>query len=322
MLRSLAVFAAAALLLGAAPANAQADFPNRPIKIIVALPAGGGVDTMTRIVAEGMRQYLKQPVVIENKGGQSGNIGAEAVFLAEPDGYTLLASQPAPLTVNMVLYKKINYDPTALVPVGIMTRIPNTLTVRSGFPAKTVQEFIAHAKANPGKLNYASQGNGTTSHLTAEMFQRATGTKMTHVPYRGTAPAVNDLIAGHVDLMFDQLASSMEMHKAGRAHILAVTTAKRMPELPEFPTVIEAGVPDFISDTWNAITAPPKTPPAIIAKLNAALNAALNTPDLRNAILRLHAQPAGGDTRELADLIKADTIRWGDVVRAANVKIE
>jgi tripartite-type tricarboxylate transporter receptor subunit TctC len=269
-----------------------------------------------------MRQYLKQPVVIENKGGQSGNIGAEAVFLAEPDGYTLLASQPAPLTVNKVLYKKINFEPTALVPVGIMTRIPNTLTVRSGFPAKTVQEFIAHAKANPGKLNYASQGNGTTSHLTAEMFQRVTGTKMTHVPYRGTAPAVNDLIAGHVDLMFDQLASSMELHKAGRAHIVAVTTAKRIDELPQFPTVIEAGVPDFISDTWNAITAPPKTPPAIIAKLNAALNAALNTPDLRNAILRLHAQPAGGDTTELADLINADTVRWGDVVRAANVKID
>ena len=277
---------------------------------------------MTRIVAEGMRQYLKQPVVIENKGGQSGNIGAEAVFLAEPDGYTLLASQPAPLTVNMVLYKKINFDPTALVPVGIMTRIPNTLTVRSGFPAKTVQEFIAYAKVNPGKLNYASQGNGTTSHLTAEMFQRATGTAMTHVPYRGTAPAVNDLIAGHVDLMFDQLASSMEMHKAGRAHILAVTTAKRISELPEFPTIIEAGVPDFISDTWNAITAPPKTPPAIIVKLNAALNAALNTPDLRNAIVRLHAQPAGGTSGDLGDLIKADTIRWGDVVRAANVKIE
>ena len=262
MLRSFTVFAVATSLLGASPANAQADFPTRPIKIIVALPAGGGVDTMTRIVAEGMRQYLGQPVVIENKGGQSGNIGAESVFLAEPDGYTLLASQPAPLTVNMVLYRKINYDPAALVPVGIMTRIPNTLTVRSGFPAKTVQEFIAHAKANPGKLNYASQGNGTTSHLTAEMFQRATGTRMTHVPYRGTAPAVNDLIAGHVDLMFNQLASSMELHKGGRAHVLAVTTAKRINELPEFPTVIESGVPDFISDTWNAITAPPKTPPA------------------------------------------------------------
>ena len=185
-----------------------------------------------------------------------------------------------------------------------------------------MQEFIAHAKANPGKLNYASQGNGTTSHLTAEMFQRATGTKMTHVPYRGTAPAVNDLIAGHVDLMFNELASSMELHKGGRAMVLAVTTAKRIDELPEFPTVIESGVPDFISDTWNAITAPPKTPPAVIAKLNAALNAALKMPELRSAILRLHAQPGGGDTKELADLIKADTVRWGDVVRAANVKIE
>jgi tripartite-type tricarboxylate transporter receptor subunit TctC len=322
MLKIFAVFATAASLLGASPAYAQTEYPVRPIKIIVCLPAGGGVDTMTRIVAEGMRQYLGQPVVIENKGGQSGNLGAEAVFQAEPDGYTLLASQPAPLTVNMVLYKKINFDPAAFMPVGIMTRIPNTLTVRTAFPAKTAQEFIAYAKANPGKLNYASQGNGTTSHLTAEMFQRATGTKLTHVPYRGTAPAVNDLIAGHVDLMFNELASSMEMHKAGRARILAVTTAKRIDEIPDMPTMIEAGLPDFISDTWNAITAPPKTPPAVIAKLNAALNAALQMPELRATILRLHAQPGGGDTKELADLIKADTVRWGDVVRAANVKIE
>jgi len=322
MLKIFALFATAASLLGASPASAQADFPTRPIKIIVCLPAGGGVDTMTRIVAEGMRQHLGQPVIIENKGGQSGNLGAEAVFASEPDGYTLLASQPAPLTVNMVLYKKLNYDPAALIPVGIMTRIPNTLTVRSGFPAKTVQEFIAYAKANPGKLNYASQGNGTTSHLTAEMFAQATGIKMTHVPYRGTAPAVNDLIAGHVDLMFNELATSMEMQKAGRVQILAVTTAKRIEELPDLPTVIESGIPDFISDTWNAITAPPKTPPAVIAKLNAALNAALKMPELRATILRLHAEPAGGDTKELADLIKTDTVRWGDVVRAANVKIE
>jgi tripartite-type tricarboxylate transporter receptor subunit TctC len=277
---------------------------------------------VTRIFAARLQQRLGQPFVIENRGGAGGNLGAEAVYVAEPDGYTLLASQPAPLTVNMVLYKKINFDPAALVPVGIMTRIPNTLTVRTGFPAKTVQEFIAYAKANPGKLNYASQGNGTTSHLTAEMFSQATGIKMTHVPYRGTAPAVNDLIAGHVDLMFNELASSMEMHKAGRAQILAVTTAKRIEELPNLPTVIESGVPNFISDTWNAITAPPKTPPAVIAKLNAALNAALKMPELRATILRLHAEPAGGDTKELADLIKADTIRWGDVVRAANVKIE
>ena len=145
---------------------------------------------------------------------------------------------------------------------------------------------------------------------------------MTHVPYRGTAPAVNDLIAGHVDLMFNELATSMEMQKAGRVQILAVTTAKRIEELPNLPTVIESGIPDFISDTWNAITAPPKTPPAVIAKLNAALNAALKMPELRATILRLHAEPAGGDTKELADLIKADTARWGDVVRAANVKIE
>src|SRR5215217_5748550 len=277
------LFALLALtLLAVSPAAAQGtDYPNRPIKIVVSVPAGGGVDTVTRLVAERMRQQLGQPVIIENRGGQSGNLGAEMVFASEPDGYTLMASQPAPLTVNGLLYKKINYDPTLLEPVAVLTTIPNTLTVRPDFRAKNVQEFIAYAKANPGKLNYASQGNGTTSHLTAEMFQQATGTKLVHVPFRGTAPAINDLIAGHVDLMFTELASAVELHKAGKAKILAVTAEQRAAAVPEIPTMIEAGVPGFRSNTWNAISAPPKTPAAIVAKLNEAINAALKSPEVR-----------------------------------------
>src|SRR5215216_4783453 len=226
MARYLAVFGAAlwALISGAAQAQqAGSDYPNQTIKIIVSVPAGGGVDTVTRVVAEKLRQRWNQPVIVENRGGQSGNIAAEFVATAAPDGYTLMAAQPAPLTINALLYKKVNYDPAQFEPVSIMTAIPNTLTVRPDFPAKTPQEFLAYAKANPGKLNYASQGNGTTSHLTAEMFQQATGTKLVHVPFRGTAPAINDLIAGHVDLMFTELASAVELHKAGKAKILAVT---------------------------------------------------------------------------------------------------
>ena len=194
--------------------------------------------------------------MIENKGGQSGNIGAEAVFNADPDGYTLLASQPAPITTNPLLYRSMSFDPAKFMPVAVMTRIPNTLTVRQDFPAKTVQEFIAYAKAHPGKISYASQGNGTTSHLTGVMFEQATGAKLLHVPYRGTAPAINDLIGGHVDVLFNELATSIEMHKSGRARVLAVTTPRRVPDLPDIPTMQEAGLAGFVSDTWNAISPP------------------------------------------------------------------
>ncbi len=314
-------------LLLAAPAFGQAsnqdkaaDYPNRPIKIVVCVPAGGGVDTVTRIVADKLGQKLGQPVVVENRTGQSGNIGAEFVFAAAPDGYTLLASQPAPLTVNILLYKKINFEPTAFIPVAIMTAIPNTVTVRPDFPAKTVQELIAYAKANPGKLNYASQGTGTTSHLTAELFATKTGIKMQHVPYRGTAPAINDLISSHVDLMFTEMASAIELHKGGRARILAVSAEQRSPLMPDIPTVIEAGVPDFISDTWNAISAPPKTPPAIVAKLNAAIVEVLKMPDVQEKLKKINTSPQQTTIAQAAKVVKDDTARWAAVIKAADLK--
>jgi tripartite-type tricarboxylate transporter receptor subunit TctC len=310
-------------LLLAAPAFGQdkaADYPKRPIRVIVCVPAGGGVDTVTRIVADKLGQRLGQPVVIENRTGQSGNVGAEYVYGSEPDGYTLLASQPAPLTVNVLLYKKINFDPTAFIPVAIMTAIPNTLTVRPDFPAKTMEEFIAYARAHPGTLNYASQGTGTTSHLTAELFSSRTGIKMLHVPYRGTAPAINDLISSHVDVMFTEMASAIELHKGGRARILAVSTQERSPLMPDLPTFIESGVPDFISDTWNAISAPPKTPPAIVAKLNAAIVEVLKMPDVQEKLKKLNTTPQSTTIEQAAAVVKADTQRWADVIKAADLK--
>ena len=314
---------AACILLAVLPATAQqAEYPNRPIKIIVCLPAGGGVDTVTRIVADKLQRRLGQPIVIENKGGQSGNLGAEAVWAAEPDGYTLLASQPAPITTNPLLYKNVTFDPARFTPIAVMTTIPNTLTVRTDFPAKNVQELIAYAKANPGKLSYASQGNGTTSHLTAVMFEQATGTKLLHVPYRGTAPAINDLMGGHVDAFFNEFATSMEMHKAGKARILAVTTPKRVPELPDIPTMQEAGLTGFVSDTWNAISAPPKTPAPIVAKLNAAINDVLQATEMQSHLSLMHLQAVGGTPQRMAEIIKADTQRWGEVIRTANVTLE
>ena len=258
-------------------------------------------------------------MVVENRAGAGGNIGAESVFTAAPDGYTLLASQPSPLTVNPLLYKKMNFDPTQFEPVAIMTSIANVLLVRPDFPAKTAQEFIAYAKANPGKINYASQGIGTTSHLTAALFEKVTGTKLVHVPYKGTAPALNDIIASHVDMIFMELASAIKLHEGGRARILAVATNKRIANLPDIPTLDEAGVKGFESGTWNAIAAPPKTPAAIVAKLNKAINEVLTSPEAQAHFAQINLHAAGGTPAEAAAFIKKETQVWGEVIKAANV---
>jgi len=321
----LAVAATLALLNAMSPASAQdaaADYPNRPVRVIVSVPAGGGVDSVTRIIAEKLQQKFGQPFVIENRGGAAGNVAAEAVIMAEPDGYTLMASQPAPITVNPAIYKKLNFDPTRLEPVAIMSHIPNVLLVRSDFPAKTAQEFLATVKGNPNKYNYASQGAGTTSHLTTELFMTLTGAKLVHVPYKGTAPALNDLVGRHVDLMFMELSAANKLHSAGNARILAVATDKRLDVLPEIPTMVEAGAPNFVSDTWNAITAPPKTPLAIVAKLNAAVNEILNSPDIKQRFVALNLLPGGGTPAENAKFIKTETQRWSDVVKQANIQAE
>jgi tripartite-type tricarboxylate transporter receptor subunit TctC len=321
MSRILSLLAAAGVLLAAAPACAQGTdgYPNKPVKVIVTVPAGGGVDTVTRLVTERLRQKLGQPFVIENKGGAGGNIAAEAVFQATPDGYTLMASQPAPITTNATLYKKLNFDPTKFEPVAILSSIPNTLLVKNDFPAKTLAEFMAYVKANPSKLNYASQGPGTTSHLTAELFNKIAGTKMAHVPYKGTGPALNDIVAGHVDLIFMQLESALRLHQGGKARILAVTTEKRIATLPDIPTMAEAGVRDFISDTWNAISAPPKTPAPIVAKLNSAINEVLKMPEVRAQFRKLNLEPVGGSPRDMAKVIKEDTARWSEVIKEAKI---
>jgi len=317
---------AGALLMAASAAFGQqdpvADYPNRAVKIIVSVPAGGGVDTVTRIFAAKLQQHLGQPFVIENRGGAGGNIGAEAAYVAEPDGYTLLATQPAPITSNVALYKKLNFDPVALEPVAVMSKFPNVLLVRKDFPAKTAEEFIAYAKANPGKVTYASQGPGTTSHLTGELFAKATGTRMLHVPYRGTGPALNDLVAGHVDSIFMELASGTKLHEGGKARILAVATDKRLNILPDVPTLIETGLPDFVSDTWNAISAPPKTPAAIIAKLNRAINDILAEDDTKARFRELNLMAAGGSPQDMAKLKKEETERWSRVIRDAGIQPE
>jgi tripartite-type tricarboxylate transporter receptor subunit TctC len=322
MLKFLTVLATGIALL--APASAQTDpaasYPNRTVKIVVSAPPGGGVDIVARVVADRLSKLWGQPFVIENRPGAGGNVGSEAVANAEPDGYTLLAAQPAPLTTNVVMYQKLNFDPAAFEPLAIMTRIPNTMVVRTTLPAKTVKEFIAYARDNPGKINFGSQGAGTTPHLTGELFARLSGTKLTHVPYRGTAQAVNDLIAGHLDVLFFQLDSVRGQVEANRARMLAVTTDERVAAVPEVPTMAEAGVPGLRSNTWNALMAPPKTPAAITAKLNWAINEILKSPETVDHLRGMNMIPVGGTPGEIRAFIAEETARWGDVILAAGIK--
>ena len=287
---------------------------------MVCVPAGGGVDTVTRIVADGLSKKLGQPVVVENRAGAAGNIGADVVFHSAPDGYTLLAAQPAPLTVNPLLYNQMSFDPTKFEPVAVMTSIPNVLLVRQNFPAHDVKEFLAYVKANPGKVNYASQGIGTTSHLTAALFETRTGAKLVHVPYKGTAPALNDILAGNVDMIFMELSSAMKLHQAGKARILAVATDKRLASLPDIPTFAEAGVKDFESGTWNAIVAPPGTPKAVVAKLNAAVEDVLHGKHAQEIFDKVNLTAAGGNPAQAAAFIKEQTALWSGVIKAAGVK--
>ena len=325
MLRGLFLLVATGPWL-AAPAAAQPDvaasYPNRSVRVIVTVPAGGGVDSVTRIFADKLQRRLGQSFVVENQAGAGGNVGASTVYGAAPDGYTLMSSQPAPLTTNVALYKKLSFDPAALEPVVIMSRFPNVLLVRKDFPAKTAAEFIAYAKANPGKLNYGSQGIGTTSHLTTELFMSLTGTKMVHVPYKGTAPALNDLMAGQVDFIFMELSSAVRLHQGGSARILAIATDKRLASLPDIPTMVEAGVPNFVSDTWNALSAPPKTPAPIIGKLNQAVNEIIAAPDTRQKFEELNLLPAGGTPADMAKFVKEETGRWTEVIRRAGIQPE
>jgi tripartite-type tricarboxylate transporter receptor subunit TctC len=321
---ALYVLAFALALFGttASRADDAASYPTQNIRIIVPFPAGGTADILPRIVAEKLRQKWNQPVIIENRSGAGGNIGADAVATSAPDGYTLLASPPGPIAINENLYKSLSYRPADLMPITVLGTVPNVLDVRPGFPAKSVQELIAYAKANPGKVSFASQGNGSTSHLTAVLFQRLTGTSMVHVPYRGTAPALQDVMGGTVDLFFDNLGSSLSLHQGGALRILGVCGMERAPALPDIPTVREAGVPDFSSVTWFALMAPKDTPAPILAKLNAAVTEILKEPDVQAQFAKLGVQPAPMDIPATAKFIEDERTRWKDLIKSADVTLE
>jgi tripartite-type tricarboxylate transporter receptor subunit TctC len=310
----------AVMLAALSDVRAQ-DYPSRPVKIVVPFPAGGTADVMPRVVGEWLSKKWGQPVVIENRTGAAGNIGAEAVAKAEPDGYTLLSAPPPPLVINHNLYPKLNFDPTEFVPIVIIGRVPNALVVNPKFPPSNVAGVIAYAKSNPGKFTSATQGNGTTSHLTSELFQLMAGIKFQHVPYRGSAPALTDLVAGSVDLMFDNLGVSLALVKGGQLKLVAVATPKRMASLPDVPTIAET-LPGFESAAWFAIVAPPKTPQAIADKINADVNEALRQSDVIARLGQLSAEPIGGTTQATAAYMREEVERWHKVIKAANVKLD
>jgi tripartite-type tricarboxylate transporter receptor subunit TctC len=311
---------ALAAMLALPGAGAQ-DYPSRPVKIIVPFPAGGTADVMPRVIGEWLSRKWGQPVVVENRTGAAGNIGAEAVAKAEPDGYTLLSAPPPPLVINQNLYPKLGFDPTEFVPIVIMGRVPNALVINAKLPFNSVAELIAYAKANPGKLTSATQGNGTTSHLTSELFQLMADVKFQHVPYRGSAPALTDLVAGSVDLMFDNLGVSLPLVKGGQLKLLGVATPKRMASLPDVPTIAET-LPGFESAAWFAIVAPPKTPQTVVDKINADVNEALRQGDIVQRLAQLSAEPIGGTPQATAAYMREEIERWHKVIKAANVKLD
>ena len=304
--------------IGAAPAQ---DFPSRAVRIIVPFPAGGTADIVPRVVGDMLSRKWGQPVIIENRTGAGGNIGAEAAFKAEPDGYTLLSAPPPPLVINQNLYPKLNFDPVQFVPIVVMARVPNSLVVTPKFPARSVAEVIAQARPAPGKVTSATQGNGTTSHLTSEMFQMMAGVKLQHVPYRGSAPALADLVAGNVDLMFDNLGVSLALVKGGQLRLLAVATPQRLSSLPDIPTIAET-LPGFESAAWYAVVAPPKTPAQIVNKINADINEVLRQPEMLPHLAEWSAEAIGGTPQATAAYMREEVERWNKVIKAAGVKLE
>jgi tripartite-type tricarboxylate transporter receptor subunit TctC len=307
-----------ALFASADRASAQ-GFPARTVKIIVPFPAGGSADVLPRIVAEFLSKKWRQPVVIENISGAGGNIGAAAAYNAPADGYTLFSAPPPPFAINQNLYARLNFDPLAFEPIVIMALIPNALLVNPvKVSANTVAEFIAYLKANPMKLNCGTQGNGTTSHLTLEMFQMMAQVKAQNVPYRGSAPAMQALMAGDIDFMFDNLGVTLAQVRAGKLKLIATATAKRLASLPDVPTVAET-LPGFESSAWYAVAAPPKTPKAVVEKINSDINEALRAPDVRERFAKLSAEPIGGSTQAAKAYIGDEIARWAKVIKAANI---
>jgi tripartite-type tricarboxylate transporter receptor subunit TctC len=313
----LIAFAAAA---PAQRAAAQDVFPSHLVKIVLPTASGSTTDALARLVADKLSRIWSQPVIIENIAGGAMNVGATHVARSAPDGYTLMVAPPSPLTINDLLYRDLAYDPHKFVPVALLARIPNALAVRNDLPAQSVAEMIAYAKANPGKLTFGSQGVGSTAHLSGSQLEVLAGVKMVHVPYHGAVPALNDVMAGRIDMFFDTLTTSVPLWRGGKLRILAVASPERAQAVPELPTVAESGVPGFRSVTWFALVAPPGTPAAIVDKVNRDVNAALG--DLADKLAAIRLDPMPGTPADAARFIADETALWGKVIQEAHVTLQ
>lgn len=321
MKKTAAALAAALALVAPAASLAQA-FPAKPIRLVVTYPPGGGADLMARLIAPKMGEALGQPVVVENKPGASGQIGAGEVARAAPDGYTIMLDASS-FAVNPSLYSKLPYDPAkAFQPLAVLALYPNVLVVTPSFPPKDVRELVALAKSKPGTVAFASSGNGSAQHLAGELFKQRAGVDMTHIPYKGGGPALNDVIGGQVPVFFANLASGLAHVKGGKLRAMAVTGARRASSLPEIPTMAEAGIPGYEVYEWNALFAPAGTPAPVVEKLAAAIAKALQSPEVRERVASLGGDLAGYGPKEAEKFVREQTELWGKVVKAGNIKVD
>jgi tripartite-type tricarboxylate transporter receptor subunit TctC len=316
------ILCALLLALPLLPLQALAQYPQRALKMIVPFPPAGATDVVGRIVAQKLTERLGQSVVVENRPGAGGTIGSDLVAKSAPDGYTILMATSSTHSIGPVL-QKLPYDPIRdFAAITHVANVPNVLVVSPKLPVASVKELIAHAKANPGKLNFASSGVGTIVHLNAELFKMLTGVDMVHVPYKGTALSIPDVANGNIAMLFDSLASVMPHVKAGNVRPLAVNAPQRSPLLPEVPTLAEAGLPAFDRYTWFGMFAPAGTPPEVVRRLQAEVAAALKAPDLRERFDAVGAEPVGSTPEQFVERIRSDSVKWAEVIRAGNVKVQ
>lgn len=311
----------AAALASAAPAARAQEYPNRPVTVIMPFPAGSITDLVARLVSDKLRQKLGQPFIVENKAGASGNIGADFVARSKPDGYTLLFTPPPPLVTSKSLYTKLSYDPDTFEPISTVVSWPNVLVANPKTGITSLRELIARAKAHPTELNYASNGNGTTPHLTAELFKSMAKVDIVHVPYKGAAPALSDLLSGQIDLAFLDISSVLSYIESGKLTALAVTSTERSTALPQTPALAET-LPGFTSISWNGMVAPAGTPPAVTEKLSKALAEIVAEPDVARKLLEFHVNPIGSTPAEMAAFMKEERARWGAVIRSTNSRLD
>ena len=310
-----------ALLVSLAPSVRSQDYPSKPVRFIVSSPPGGGTDIIGRLIAEKLQARWSQPVIVENRGGSAGNIGSDAVAKSAPDGYTLLVTAQGPLVINKSLYSKLAYDPDTLVPVSMLASTPAVLLVHPKVPANTIQELIAHARANPGKLNYATQGIGTSAHLTSELFNSSADVKIVHVPYVGTARALLDLVAGEVSMLFGEIATAGPHIRSGKLRALGVGSEKRSALMPDLPSVSEV-LPGFYSVTWWGMVAPAGTPTGTAGFVSAAVAEALKQPDVNKRLLDLSIEGAGSTPTELARYMQREREYWGKIIRMSGARAD